>query len=136
MAHAAAGGGRGAGNKANDGLAAFIARQKLGGVDFALAADFADHDDRFRFGVGEEHFEDLDEVEAFYRVAADADTAGLAEAGGGGLGDGLVGEGSTAGDDADLAAAVDVAGHDADLAGVGCDHAGAVGADQDRFGTG
>ena len=59
----------------------------------------------------------------------------LAEAGGGGLGDGLVGKGARARHNPDRAALVDVAGHDADLAGVRRDDAGAVRADEDRAGA-
>jgi hypothetical protein len=48
---------------------------------------------------------------------------------------GLVGQRAGARDDADLAALVDVAGHDADLAFVGRDDAGAVRADQRGLGA-
>ena len=60
--------------------------------------------------------------------AARTDAEGLAEADGGRLADGLVGQGAGARDDANVAGAVDVAGHDANLALVGLDDAGAVGA--------
>ena len=49
------------------------------------------------------------------------------------LPDGLVGQGAGAADHADAAGLVDVAGHDADLALVGRDDAGAVGTDQARL---
>jgi hypothetical protein len=106
------------------------AARNCGGLFLGGAADLADHDDRLGFRVGEEHFQHVDMFGALDRVAADADGGGLAEAEVGGLLDGLIGEGAGAGDDADLAAAEDVAGHDADLAGVGRDHAGAVRADE------
>ena len=80
--------------------------------------------------------EAVDEVGSGERVAADADDEGLAEAGLGGLVDGFVCEGSGAGDDADAAALVDVAGHDADLALAGGDYTGAVGADETGLGLG
>ena len=64
----------------------------------------------------------------------------LAEAAAGELPDGLVGERAGAGDDADVALLVNVAGRDADaaaavriLAGAGRDDAGAVGADEARL---
>ena len=66
--------------------------------------------------VLKEDFEAVDEVRAGEGVAADADDEGLAEAGLRGLVHGFVGEGSGAGDDADAAALVDEAGHDADFA--------------------
>ena len=52
------------------------------------------------------------------------------DAAAGELPDGFVGERAAAGDDADAAGLVDVAGHDADLAFAGGDDAGAVGADE------
>ena len=64
------------------------------------------------------------------RVAADPDAGGLAKTGLSGLPDRFVGQGAGAGDDADLAGQVDMAGHDAHLAAAGSDHARTVGADQ------
>src|SRR5690606_41766153 len=64
------------------------------------------------------------------RVAADAHRGRLAEAVVGQLLDRLVGEGAGAAHHADAAGLVDVAGHDADLALVRRDDAGAVGAHQ------
>jgi hypothetical protein len=49
------------------------------------AADFADHDQCFGRLVGEEHFEDVDELRALDGVAADARGGGLAEPFAGGL---------------------------------------------------
>ena len=69
----------------------------------------------------------------WHRGAADADGGGLPEAGVGQLLDRLVGEGAAAGDDADLARFVDIAGHDPHLALAGGDDAGTVGADEARF---
>ena len=63
-------------------------------------------------------------------IAADADTGRLAQAVIGGLVDGLVGQRTGAGHDADLAGLVDETGHDADLALLGRDDAGAVRTDQ------
>ena len=70
---------------------------------------------------------------ALDRIAADADAGGLAEAHRRGLRHRLIGERAGARDDADRAALMDMAGHDADLAFAGRDHAGAVGADQPRL---
>ncbi len=103
---------------------------EVGRLFFGGAADLADHDDRFGVRVGLEQPQDVEVVGAVDRVAADADAGGLAEAEAGELPDRFVGEGAGAGDDADLARFVDVAGHDADLALAGGDDAGAVGADQ------
>ena len=93
--------------------------EELRGVFFGRAADLADHDDRLGLGVGEEHFEHVDVLGALDRVAADADGRWS------GRGptavvwlDRLIGQRARARDNADRAALVDVAGHDADLAGV------------------
>lgn len=133
MAHAAAGGRGDAGDEADDGLAAVDGvglLEELGGVLLGGTANLANHDDAVRLLILEEDLEAVDEVGAAEGVAADADDEGLAEAGLGGLVDGLVRQGAGARDDADAAALVNEAGHDADLALAGGDDAGAVGADQ------
>src|SRR6185312_13961911 len=106
----------GTGDETDGRLLHLVARQELGGVDLALSADLADHDDLLRFRIGEEHLQHLDEIGAFHRIAADADATALPEADGGGLRHRLIGKRAGAGDDADGAAAVDMARHDADLA--------------------
>src|SRR5690242_17963966 len=58
----------------------------------------------------------LQEIGAVDRIAADADAGGLAEASRGRLRHRFIGERARARDDADLAALVDMARHDADLA--------------------
>ena len=67
-------------------------------------------------GVGVEEREDVDEIHPGDRVAADADAGRLTDAERRELADGLVGERAGAGDHADVAGAVDVTRHDADLA--------------------
>ncbi len=89
--------------------------------------------DRLGLVILQEHLDDVHEVEALHRVAADADAGALAEARGRGLRNRLIGQRAGAADDADLAAAMDMARHDADLAGIGRDDAGAVGADENRL---
>ena len=61
MAHAAARGGGGAGDEADHGQVALaggevFALEVFRRLDFGLAADFADHDDRFGLGVLQEQF--------------------------------------------------------------------------------
>lgn len=139
MAHSAAGGSGDAGDEADDGLAAVDGvglLEELGGVLLGGATNLANHDDAVRLLVLDEDLEAVDEVGAAEGVTADADDEGLAEAGLGGLVDGLVGQGAGAGDNADAAALVDEAGHDADLALAGGDDAGAVGADKTGLGLG
>ncbi len=136
VAHAAAGRGGGSGDEAGDGLLAVLGGPG-GGFFFGGAADFTDHDDGFGLGVFVEHFEDVEVAGAVDWVAADAYAGALADAELGELVDGFVGEGAGAGDDADVAFFVDVAGGDADAAaavgvfsGAGGDEAGAVWSDE------
>lgn len=139
MTHATAGGSRDTGNEADDGLAAVygvILLQELGCVLLGGATNLTNHDDTVRLLILEEDVETVDEVGAGEGVTADADDEGLAEAGLGGLVDGLVCQGAGAGDDTDAAALVDEAGHDANLALAGGDDAGAVGADETRLALG
>src|SRR5476651_2386127 len=136
MTHAAAGRRGAAGDEADDRLFGAGRLQILGAHDLGVAADLADHDDALGLGIPHEHFQALDEVGAIHRVAADADAGRLAEADSRGLGHGFIGERARARDDADLAALVDVARHDADLALARRDHARAVRPDQARLGAG
>ena len=97
---------------------------------FGGAADFAHHQDGFGRRIGLVHLQEVDERRADDRVAAEADAGRLAEAEVRELPDGFVGERAAAAHDADGALLVDVAGHDADFAFLGRDHAGAVRADE------
>lgn len=53
---------------------------ELGSLLFGSATDFADHDDALRLRVSDEALQAVHKVGAVERVAADADTRGLAEA--------------------------------------------------------
>src|SRR6185312_11103452 len=130
MAHPPSGRGRHAGDEPHHRLLGLGLLQEGGGVFFGSAADLADHDDAFGLAVGEEQLEHIDEIGAVDRIAADADAGGLAEPGRGGLGHRLIGKRAGARHNTDAATAMDMARHDADLAGVGSDHARAVGADE------
>ena len=139
MTHATAGRGRDTGDEGDDGLAAVLGvvlLEEIGSLLLGGTTDLADHDDTVRLAVLEEDLEAVDEVGAAERVTADTDDEGLAEAGLGGLVDGLVGEGAGPGDDTDAAALVDETRHDADLALAGGDDAGAVGTDETGLGLG
>ena len=96
----------------------------------ARAADLADHDDGLGLVVGQKHLQAVEEAGPVDRIAADPDAGGLAESHRRGLGHRLVSEGARARDDPDLAARVDVSGHDSDLARAGRNHAGAVRPDE------
>src|SRR6516165_3052698 len=130
MAHAPTRRGRAAGDKSDDGLFRPRSFQKIGAVLLGAAADFADHDDRLGLVIGEKHLEDLDEICAVNRIAADPNTARLPQTDGRRLSHRLVGQGAGARDDADLAAAMDVSRHDADLALVRGDDTRAIRPDQ------
>lgn len=137
VTHATSRGRADAGDEADDGLAAVdgvVLAQEVGGVLLGRATDLTDHDDAVRLLVFEEDLEAVDEVGSAEGVTANADDERLAEAGLRGLVDGLVGQGTGTGDDANATALVDEAGHDADLAPAGGDDAGAVGADEAGLG--
>src|SRR5271170_7795213 len=119
MSHAPSRRGRASRDEADRRLASAalgLVFEELRRVLFALAADFADHHDRLRLGIGEEHFKDVDELETLDRIAADAHGSGLAEPFARRLVHRLIGERAGARDDADAAPLEDIAGHDADLA--------------------
>lgn len=118
VAHAPAGRRGDAGDEGDDGLLLLLVglAQEVGRILLGGAADLADHDDAVSLRVLEEDLQAVDEVRAAEGVAADADDERLAQAGLCRLVDGFVGQGAGAGDDADAAALVDEAGHDADLA--------------------
>ena len=129
MAHAPSRRGGLAGDEADHGLLEFLLDVGRGFV-LGRAADLADEDDGLGPGIVLEQPQKLDIFEPDDRVAPDADRGGLAQALLGHLLDGLVGQRSRAGNDADRARRVDVTGHDADLALAGRDDARRVGPDQ------
>src|SRR5581483_1943304 len=79
VAHAASGRGGRAGDEARDRLFAILF-DPLRRFLFGAAADFADHDDPVRVGIGAEHFNDVEVRRAVDRIAADADARALADA--------------------------------------------------------
>src|SRR5260221_10989606 len=131
VSHALAGGGRRSGDESCDRL--LHARLDVSrGALFGLAADLADHDYAVGTWIGVEERQDVDEVQARHRIAADADAGGLTNSEGGELAHGLVGERTRSRDDPNPSRAVDVPGHDADLASPGGDDPRAVWADEPR----
>src|SRR5665213_243091 len=136
MAHAPARRRSAPGNKADHGLLAAalgLVFEKLRGVLLGRTADFADHHDRLRLRIAQEHLQHRDELGALDRVAADADRGGLAQIFAAGLKHRLVSERAGARDDAHFALLEDVARHDADFAFARRHHAGAVRPDQPRL---
>src|SRR5438309_1019052 len=129
VSHAAAWGRRLAANESDHGLLHPGADER-GGFLLGGAADLADHHDRARLRVVVEEAEDVDERGAVDGIAADPDTRRLADPPRRQLTDDLVGQRAAARDDADVAALVDVTGHDADLGLAGRDEAGTVRADE------
>ena len=128
MAHTPARRGSGAGDEGDDRLA--HASHELRRVLLRAAADLADEDDGGGLCVLVEQLQRLALGGADDRVAAHADTGGLADTARGELGDGLVHQRAAAGDDADGAGGEDIARHDADATFAGGDDTGAVGADE------
>src|ERR1700728_1789359 len=136
MAHAPSGRSRTAGDEANHRLLAAalsLVLEELRRVFLRGAADLADHDDRFRWLIGEEHFQHLDEVGAFDGIAADADRSGLAKTFLCSLKHRLVSQRAGPRHDADLARLENISRHDADLALTCRHHAGAVRSNQPRL---
>lgn len=117
MAHTAAGGSGDTGDEGNSGLVVdVVGLEELGGVLLGGTTNLTDHDDTVGLGVLEEDLQAVDEVGAGEGVTTDTDDERLAQAGLGSLVDGLVGQGTGAGDDTNTAALVDETGHDTDLA--------------------
>jgi len=116
VTHAAAGGSGDTGDEGDGGLVVdVVGLEELGGILLGGTTNLANHDDTVGLGVLEEDLETVDEAGAGEGVTTDTDDKGLAKAGLGGLVDGLVGQGTRAGDDTDTTALVDEAGHDTDL---------------------
>src|SRR5690606_39873064 len=109
--------------------------EELRGILFGGTADFANHDDGFRFRVCQEHLEHVYELDALDRVAADANGRCLAETDIGGLEHRLIGKRSGTGQNAYGARAEAGSGNAADLALLGRQNARAVRAEQSRPGT-
>lgn len=97
---------------------------------FGITTDFTDHHDTLGLWVVEEDFEAIDEVGAVEWITTDTNAEGLAESSLGSLVHSFVSEGARSRDDTDLSPLMDVTGHDTDLALLGGDDAGAVGADK------
>lgn len=117
VAHTATGGSGDTGNEGNGGLVVdVVGLEELGGVLLSGTTDFTDHDDTVSLGVLEEDLQAVDEVGAGEGITTDTDDERLAKAGLSGLVDGLVRQGTGAGDDTNAAALVDEARHDTDLA--------------------
>ena len=71
-------GGRGEAGDVGDDRLGDLGGDELGGALLGVAADLADHHDQLGLGVGLVELEDVDEVGADDRVAADADDRGVA----------------------------------------------------------
>src|SRR5215469_5486524 len=109
MAHAPAGRSRGAGDESGNGFLAILF-DPFGGFFLGTAANFANHDDAVGIGILIEHFNDVEMRRADDRIPADADASALPDTAFGQLPDGLVGERATAGNHANVAFLMNVAG--------------------------
>src|SRR5207248_3008028 len=118
-------------NEGDDRLA-HVALDVVRRVLFRASADLADEDYCRRLGIIVEELEGFALRRADDRVAADADTRGLADAAARELVHGFIDERPAAGHDADATHREDVAGHNADAALAGGDDARAVRADEPR----
>lgn len=131
MAHASAGRGRGTGDEGDDGLVGVtVGLQPLSSILLGRATNLTNHDDTLGLGVIGESLQAVNEVGSVERITANADAGGLTQVDIGSLSDSLVSQSTGARNDSDLSLLVDIAGHDTDLALLGLDNTGAVGADQ------
>src|SRR6185436_3103320 len=122
-----------AGNVRDDRLGDVVLDERSRGL-FVAAPNLTDEDDAFGLRITLEELEHIDEVHAAHRIAANAHARALAELRVRGLKHCLVREGAGARNNADRTLLVDEARHDADLAFVGGDDAGAVRPDEPRAG--
>ncbi|CNU96413.1 Uncharacterised protein [Salmonella enterica subsp. enterica serovar Bovismorbificans] len=114
-----------------------IANHRLGHVIFNVSrrfffratADLADHHDRFGLRIFLEQLQDIDEVRARNRVAANTYTGGLAETVVGGLLNRFIGQRAGTGNDTHFTRLMNVTRHDANFAFARGDNAWAVRAD-------
>ena len=131
VAHAAAGGRSLTRNERNNGqFASVVLLKPLGSLFLGLTANLANHDDALSLGVLHEAREAVNKVGAVEGVTTNANNGRLTQTLSRSLVDSLVGQSTGAGNDTNLALAVDVAGHDADLAFTGLDNTGAVRSDK------
>src|SRR6185295_9854054 len=101
-----------------------------GAVLFVAASNLTNHDYRFGLRIVIEQPHHIEVLETVHWVSPNPHAAGLPQALLHQLPDCLVGEGAGARHHTHRPPFVDMARHDANLDLVGCDHAGAVGADQ------
>lgn len=120
-------------DKGGDRLVRHVLLDPLRRVLLGCAADLADDEDGVGVGVVLKELERVDEVRALDGVAADTDGGRLADARVRELERRLVGEGSGARDESDVAGLADGARCDAELRLLGGEEAGAVRADEARL---
>lgn len=138
MTHPPAGGSGAASNERNNRLgigARVVLLEVCGSLLLHGTSDLTDKDDTLSLGVSKEDLDDVNVLCSGEGVASDSDGEGLAKTSEGGLVHGLVCEGSGTRNDTDLALGEDVAGHDAELAGL-AHNTGAVTANHARLGLG
>lgn len=138
LTHSSAGGSGSSSNESNNrlgvGAGLVVLGEVLGGVLLHGATDLTDEDDTFGLVVVEQELDKVEGGGTGEGVTSDTDTEGLAETDLGGLVDGLVCKGTGTGDDTDATRGMNVTRHDTDLAALGVDDTGAVGAYETRFG--
>ena len=131
MSHALAGRRGRSGDEADHRLLV-VCLDPAGRFLFFAAADLADQDHGVRLRVLGKELHAVDEGETVHRIAADTDGGALSHPQLRHLMHRFVRQRAGARDDPDAAPAMDVPGHDADLALAGRDHARAVRSDEAR----
>ena len=107
-------------------VAVVVCAKPVCGLFLGLSADLTNHDDTLGLRIVNELSQDINEVGAVEGITTDSNDGRLTELVVRGLVDSLVGEGSGAGDNTDLALLMDVTRHDSDFALAGLDNTGAV----------
>src|SRR5258708_7187646 len=129
MAHPLAGRRGNAGDVRDDGFAHMLAYEGGGGL-FVASADLAHHHNALGLCISLEQSQDIDEVHAAHRISAYTHTGALTQSVVGRLEYCLIGEGTRPGNNAYPPLLVNESRHDADLAFLGPDDAGAIRADE------
>mmetsp|Transcript_126888 Transcript_126888/g.355347 ORF Transcript_126888/g.355347 Transcript_126888/m.355347 type:complete len:302 (-) Transcript_126888:42-947(-) len=131
MTHTTTGRGRDTGNESNHRLVGVtIFLQPFRSLLFRASSNFTNHNDTLCLGVVSKAFQAVDKVGSIEGVSSDADAGGLTQSSDSCLMDSLIRQGSTTGNNSDLAWHVNVPRHDTNLALARLDDSRTVGTDE------
>lgn len=121
-------------DKADNRLASIILLQPLCSILLRTPTNLTNHDNPIRLRILHKHIQAINEVRAAEWITSNTHNEGLTKSSLRGLVHGFVRERAGSRHDADAAALVDEAGHDADLALAWGDDTGAIGTDETGLG--